>query len=173
MKSASWKLAGVSPGSKKGRPILQAGGQVFEPTPGALDGGCGAPHASCAKPRPPMRCFCGNRGSNRYTRMFVSTRVATDTDLFACPASVSARFGRGDRFFAEHGFTSPLPLGRLIKQCQAFFDRELFCRPSRSTYWHHSNCFSGRDPLQFIPRPDSVLIRNRFGDCQLQLGRYS
>src|SRR6516162_8042191 len=104
--------------------------------------------------------------------MFVSTRVTTDIDLFACPASVSVRLRRDHRFFAEHCFTSSLPLGCLIKQSQALFDRELFRRPSRSTYWHHSNCFSSRDPLQFIPRPDSVLIRNRFGDCQLQLGRY-
>src|SRR6266851_2053861 len=101
--------------------------------------------------------------------MLVSTREATVVELLASPATVLARDSVTlvlPQLFRLDLVDSP---HRRIKQLKSFLGRQLICCFGLAAHQLNSNALSRRNPLQFIPRPDAVLIRDNLGHSQLQL----
>src|SRR5439155_14443098 len=65
--------------------------------------------------------------------------------------------------------STPLPLRSLIEEFQSLFYRALLLIAIIFPCRNHADRFPSRDPLQLVSRPDSVLVGDGFGHCQLQL----
>src|SRR5437660_12728154 len=96
--------------------------------------------------------------------MLVSIREAATIQLLSLPTAVCWR-----NYLARSCLSTFLPLRGLIEELQSFFYRAFLLIEIIFPRGNHADRFPGRDPLQLVSRPDSVLVGDGFGHCQLQL----
>src|SRR6266700_5746498 len=96
--------------------------------------------------------------------MLVSIREAATIQLLSLPTAVCWR-----NYLARSCLSTFLPLRSLIEELQSFFYRAFLLIEIIFPRGNHADRFPGRDPLQLVSRPDSVLVGDGFGHCQLQL----
>ena len=94
----------------------------------------------------------------------VSIREAATIQLLSLPATPCRR-----NDLARFRLSTPLPLRSLIEEFQSLFCRALLLIAIIFPCRNHADRFPSRDPLQLVSRPDSVLVGDGFGHCQLQL----
>src|SRR2546422_9042376 len=96
--------------------------------------------------------------------MLVSIREAATIQLLSLPTAVCWR-----NYLARSCLSTFLPLRSSIAERQSFFCRAFLLIEIIFPRGNHADRFPGSDPLQLVSGPDSVLVGDGFGHCQLQL----
>lgn len=95
----------------------------------------------------------------------MSTRFATGVQILPPPSPLRRRLGRKLHLL----FTPSLTFHGGIEQPQTFLHAQsTLLAPARR---YDANDLTSWTKLDIVPRFDSILIRNRLGDGDLQLGR--
>ena len=91
-------------------------------------------------------------------------REAASIQLLSLPATRCRR-----KYVARFRVPTFLPLRGLIEELQSLLYRALLPIEIYFFRENHADRFPSRDPLQLISWPDSVLVGDGSGHCQLQL----
>jgi hypothetical protein len=107
-------------------------------------------------------CRSGNRGSKRYTRMFVSTSAATVIEILSTPPTI-LRWRRVRALV-------PLPLSgcRQVEATEALGGAHCLDLPSG---WNDANRVPGDEPLNLVAWANATAIRYCFRNRNLKLRR--
>src|SRR5260370_2791032 len=129
---------------------------------------CGIRTVSSTSPRRSTSvatvCFSGKRGSNRYSRMLVSTSAATGIEILAPPAAVPSRAAQ-----MRSCLTALLALSRTLKQTQPRFEIQGGNLPAGRNDADH---LTSGDPFDLVARTDPELLAKSLGQRHLAFAGY-